>query len=111
MPLFLIIPLVVAGSSGLLFLVDYFIPGTVYSLAYTVTSTMLDFVQYLLSFIDSDVLMTYTVHNLLLQVPEPILQAFNAMGLPTAFKIILTAYLIKIALRIIGSFIPFFKFN
>lgn len=100
-----------AGSSGLLFLVDYFIPGTVYSLAYTVTSTMLDFVQYLLSFIDSDVLMTYTVHNLLLQVPEPILQAFNAMGLPTAFKIILTAYLIKIALRIIGSFIPFFKFN
>lgn len=111
MPLFLIIPLVVAGSSGLLFLIDFFIPGTIYSLVYTVTETMLDFVQYMLGFIQSDVLMTYTVHNLLLNVPTPVLQAFNALGLPTAFKIILTAYLLKIGLRIIGAFIPFFRFN
>lgn len=111
MPLFLIIPLVVAGSAGLLYLVDFFIPGTIYDLVYTVTAAMLDFVQYMLGFIQSDVLMTYTVHNLLLNVPPPVLQSLNAIGLPAAFKIILTAYLIKIALRIVGAFIPFFKFN
>ena len=107
---FLIIPLILAGTLGLGWIVDYFTNGSsTYTLVYSVSRFLFDLTADMLGLVNSDFLMNFSFNEQVQKLPETILQVATQVGLPEVLQIFVSSVLIYLGRRIFMSAIGMFK--
>lgn len=106
----IIIPIIFLSASGAWWIFEYFFSGTLYNIIYSLSIKLLELAITLLGLVDSETLREHNFSELMAGIPHQMLEIFSSMGVPTAFKIVMTAYIMRITLRILGAFIPVFRF-